>query len=114
MCSSEVSNFPPAAFAWRNLALDVGHVLTYFVAHEGHHRGQLVLLAHFWRLVRAGSQLLVATHSPILMGYPEATIFQLDGKGIAPVPYEDTDHYQVTRAFLLQRGSFFKHLLDDD
>lgn len=34
-----------AAYAWRNLALDVGHVLTYFVAHEGHHRGQLVLLA---------------------------------------------------------------------
>jgi len=30
---------------WRNLALDVGHVLTYFVAHEGHHRGQLTLLA---------------------------------------------------------------------
>jgi uncharacterized damage-inducible protein DinB len=34
-----------AAYAWRNLALDVGHVLTYFVAHEGHHRGQLTLLA---------------------------------------------------------------------
>lgn len=34
-----------AAYTWRNLALDVGHVLTYFVAHEGHHRGQLTLLA---------------------------------------------------------------------
>ena len=33
------------AYVWRNLPLDVGHVLTYFVAHEGHHRGQLVLLA---------------------------------------------------------------------
>jgi uncharacterized damage-inducible protein DinB len=33
-----------AAYTWRNLALDVGHVLTYFVAHEAHHRGQLVLL----------------------------------------------------------------------
>jgi uncharacterized damage-inducible protein DinB len=30
---------------WRNLPLDVGHVLTYFVAHEGHHRGQIVLVA---------------------------------------------------------------------
>jgi uncharacterized damage-inducible protein DinB len=30
---------------WRNLPLDVGHVLTYFVAHEGHHRGQIVLAA---------------------------------------------------------------------
>lgn len=36
---------PTAAYAWRNLALDVGHVLTYFVAHEGHHRGQLTLVA---------------------------------------------------------------------
>ena len=36
---------PTAAYVWRNLALDVGHVLTYLVAHEGHHRGQLTLLA---------------------------------------------------------------------
>ena len=36
---------PTAAYVWRNLALDVGHVLTYFIAHEGHHRGQLTLLA---------------------------------------------------------------------
>lgn len=32
-------------YAWRNLALDVGHILTYFVAHEAHHRGQLLLVA---------------------------------------------------------------------
>jgi len=32
-------------YVWRNLALDVGHVLTYFVAHEGHHRGQIVMVA---------------------------------------------------------------------
>jgi uncharacterized damage-inducible protein DinB len=36
---------PTKAYAWRNLPLDVGHVLSYFVAHEGHHRGQLVPLA---------------------------------------------------------------------
>jgi uncharacterized damage-inducible protein DinB len=36
---------PSRAYVWRNLPLDVGHVLTYFVAHEGHHRGQLVMLA---------------------------------------------------------------------
>lgn len=34
-----------SAYVWRNLPLDVGHVLTYFVAHEGHHRGQIVMLA---------------------------------------------------------------------
>ena len=35
----------PSTYAWRNLPLDVGHLLAYFVAHEGHHRGQIVLLA---------------------------------------------------------------------
>jgi uncharacterized damage-inducible protein DinB len=34
-----------SAYTWRNLPLDVGHVLSYFVAHEAHHRGQIVLLA---------------------------------------------------------------------
>jgi uncharacterized damage-inducible protein DinB len=33
------------SYTWRNLPLDVGHVLTYFVAHEGHHRGQILMLA---------------------------------------------------------------------
>jgi len=36
---------PTPAYVWRNLQLDVGHVLTYFVAHEAHHRGQIVMLA---------------------------------------------------------------------
>jgi Uncharacterized protein conserved in bacteria len=39
-------NVPPSkGYVWRNLALDVGHVLTYFVAHEAHHRGQIVMVA---------------------------------------------------------------------
>jgi uncharacterized damage-inducible protein DinB len=33
------------AYVWRNLPLDVGHVMAYFVAHEGHHRGQIVMAA---------------------------------------------------------------------
>jgi uncharacterized damage-inducible protein DinB len=36
---------PTRSYTWRNLPLDVGHVLSYFVAHEGHHRGQIVLAA---------------------------------------------------------------------
>jgi uncharacterized damage-inducible protein DinB len=34
-----------SAYVWRNLPLDVGHVMGYFIAHEGHHRGQIVMLA---------------------------------------------------------------------
>ena len=39
-------SIPPAStYTWRNLPLDVGHVLAYFVAHEAHHRGQIVMTA---------------------------------------------------------------------
>lgn len=37
--------FCESSYVWRNLPFDVGHVLSYFVAHEGHHRGQIVMLA---------------------------------------------------------------------
>ena len=43
---SQGGRVPPSrAYVWRNLPLDVGHVLTYFVAHEAHHRGQIVMAA---------------------------------------------------------------------
>jgi uncharacterized damage-inducible protein DinB len=44
-CESGGSIPIPSTYVWRNLPLDVGHVLTYFAAHEGHHRGQIVMLA---------------------------------------------------------------------
>jgi predicted ATPase len=72
---------------------------------------QLSMLTRMDELVRQGSQLIIATHSPILMAYPNATIYELDLKGIHEVDYEDTEHYQITRDFLRQRGSFLRHLL---
>ena len=42
-CEGQV--LPSKGYVWRNLSLDVGHVLTYFVAHEAHHRGQIVMVA---------------------------------------------------------------------
>lgn len=47
---------PSNGYVWRNLALDVGHVLTYFVAHEAHHRGQIVMVAR-----QTGHRLPIAT-----------------------------------------------------
>ncbi len=73
---------------------------------------QLALLALMYDLVeRRGSQFLIATHSPILMAYPGATIFQLSATGgIQRVDYEETDHFLITRDFLSNRESYFKHL----
>lgn len=75
---------------------------------------QLAALSLIHHLLRTGSQIVMATHSPILMAYPGALIYRLDGSGIARTDYEDTEHYAVTRSFLLQRDSFLKHLLNDD
>jgi len=61
-------------------------------------------------LVVGGSQLLIATHSPILLAYPEALIYHLGPQGMTEVTYEQTEHYQITRDFLTSRERYFKHL----
>jgi predicted ATPase len=61
---------------------------------------QLAFLTRLHELVGEGAQFLIATHSPILMAYPQAEIYQLDGGPPRPVAYRDTEHYEVTRNFL--------------
>lgn len=63
-------------------------------------------------LVHEGAQFVVATHSPILMAYPNATINVLSDAGIASQPWTDIDHVQITRSFLEAPERFFRHLLD--
>ncbi len=75
---------------------------------------QLSLMRVLWQLVQEGSQFLVATHSPILLAFPGALIYQLGPEGIAPIAYEETEHYQVTRGFLLDRERFLGQLLSDE
>jgi len=76
-------------------------------------QGLLGLLGRLHELVEAGSQLLVATHSPILLAYPQATIYVIGDDGIVPTAYEDTEHYRLTRAFLEQPQLYLRHLLAD-
>ena len=71
---------------------------------------QLSVLARMHDLVRQRSQFLIATHSPILMGYPGADILLLDESGIRRVEYEDTEHYFVTREFLQNRERMLAEL----
>ncbi|HEY3450865.1 MAG TPA: AAA family ATPase [Myxococcales bacterium] len=75
---------------------------------------QLSLLKILWRLSKQGSQFIIATHSPILMAFPGARIYLLDGSGIRTVAYEETEHFQVTRGFLLDRERYFRHLFESD
>ncbi len=76
---------------------------------------QLALLRLVHGLVtERQSQFIIATHSPILMAYPDATIYHLTAEGLAAIAYEDTEHFQVTRGFLVDRGSYLRHLLAGD
>lgn len=60
----------------------------------------LELMCHMNRLVKEGSQFIISTHSPILMAFPGAEIYQIDEDGISSVSYEETEHYRLTRQFL--------------
>ncbi|MEG6616115.1 AAA family ATPase [Peptococcaceae bacterium 1198_IL3148] len=75
---------------------------------------QLAFLRILHKLVLSGdSQFIIATHSPILMGYPNATIFSFDNGTIKEIDYEMTDHYQITKYFLQNRESFLQKILGD-
>jgi len=72
---------------------------------------QLAFLARLHRLVELGSQFVIATHSPILMAYPDARLLELGPSGIHEITYEDTEHFRVTRDFLLRRERMLRELL---
>jgi predicted ATPase len=75
---------------------------------------QMTLIAVLHRLVRAKSQFIIATHSPILLSYPDAAILQLDAGGISQVSYEETEHFTVTRDFLNRYPAMLRVLLAED
>ncbi|MFT4175513.1 MAG: AAA family ATPase [Luteolibacter sp.] len=75
---------------------------------------QLAALRAIHQLVRQSSQFIIATHSPILLSYPKARIFQFDGNGIAEVKFEETEHYQITRDFLNNHTRRIEQLLAED
>lgn len=78
---------------------------------------QLSLLVRMHDLIKAGSQFIIATHAPIVLAYPEATIYHLDEEGIARVNYDQIEHVQLTRDFLNDRHRFLRRIfaaIEDD
>ena len=73
---------------------------------------QLTLLMEIYQCACEGAQFIIATHSPILLGIPEAEIFCFDGGRIHTCSYEDTDSYQVTEMFINHRERLLRRLLD--
>jgi predicted ATPase len=74
---------------------------------------QLSALAVIHKLVKADSQFIIATHSPILMAYPDSTIYLFSENGIHEIAYEDTDHYRVAKDFLNHREQMLNVLFEE-
>lgn len=75
---------------------------------------QMAVLARMHALVRKESQFIIATHSPILMAYPDSTIYEFSASGIRQVVYRETDHFRITRDFLLRTDEMLNILLSSD
>lgn len=56
------------------------------------------------------AQIIVATHSPIILAYPNATIIEFGADGLRPVALEYTEHFKITRDFLANRERYLKEL----
>lgn len=75
---------------------------------------QLSVLVRMHDLVKANSQFLIATHSPILMAYPDAIIYHLTPDGIVRMEYQETEHFRVTRDFLMRPEKMLKQLMGEE
>lgn len=76
---------------------------------------QLTFLRVIHELVtKDHAQFIIATHSPILLGYPDAQIYNFDESPIQEICYEETEHYRLTLNFLTRREKFLYELFRDD
>lgn len=76
---------------------------------------QLSLLVIIKQLCKDfNSQFIIATHSPILLAYPNATIYSCDNEQLKKVDYTETSHYQITKQFLNNPDLYLKNLFSDD
>jgi predicted ATPase len=75
---------------------------------------QLAALRAIHELVEDSSQFIIATHSPILLSYPQSRIIQFDEFGLREIALKDTEHFSVTRDFLNNHEVRMRELLRDD
>ncbi|WP_350027980.1 AAA family ATPase [Pedobacter sp. B4-66] len=74
---------------------------------------QMAMLAQMDKLVNKRSQFIITTHSPIILAYPDAIIYQMTPEGINKVKYKETDTYQLYKGFLDNPEQMTSILLDD-
>jgi predicted ATPase len=76
---------------------------------------QFALLALLDRVHKDGrSQIIMATHSPILMAHPEADLFWIDEKGLTRTELDEVEHWRAMSRFMRNRDGFLKQLFSDE
>jgi predicted ATPase len=75
---------------------------------------QMTMLTRLHQLVQDGCQFLIATHSPILMAYPDADIYMMGDGPPYLIDYTQTEHYRITRQFLTRTETMLEVLLGND
>ncbi len=73
---------------------------------------QMAMLSRIHELVKSNSQFIIATHSPIIMAYPDAVIYEINDK-IEAVKYEKSEHYQIMKSFINNKNKMLEILIDD-
>jgi predicted ATPase len=73
---------------------------------------QMSMLVRMHDLIKLNSQFVIATHSPILMAYPDAWIYEISTTGLNRIDYEDTEHFQLTKSFLNRHRDMLAQLLE--
>ncbi|MDF2038052.1 AAA family ATPase [Cytobacillus oceanisediminis] len=74
---------------------------------------QMSMLTRIHDLVREHSQFIIATHSPIIMAYPDAAIYEFSEEGISEKKLEETNHYRIMKQFFDDKKRMLHHLLDE-
>lgn len=76
--------------------------------------GQLQFLVRMHDLIAQGCQFILATHSPLLMAYPDALIYEFTDQGPTPIDWANIDTVRITTDFLAQHNDFFRELFTDE
>ena len=74
---------------------------------------QLGLLRLINRMVRGGAQLILATHSPIVLAYPDAWIYEFGPNGISRIGYDDSHSVRMMREFMERKDQIVSAVLND-
>lgn len=75
---------------------------------------QLTLMAIIHEMCKTpNSQFIIATHSPILLAYPNSTIYSCDSDILTSISYKETQHYQITKRFLDNPDQYLQYLFED-